>query len=74
MTSSDFRASNLLRDFVFELNELVDQSAKENRDYQSGLFAVTSILHNQLEAFDIDQSEYPRPLMDPDQWFLGKGN
>ena|GEM_PF-5495986 len=68
---SEFRASNMLRDVVFEINELMERSRTESREFQSGLFSIASILWHQLENFEIDQSEYPRPLIDPDEWFLG---
>jgi hypothetical protein len=64
----------MIRDVVFELNELLEQSSSESDEYRAGLLHAIGILHHQLRAFEIDQTAWPRPLIDPEAWFLARSH
>jgi hypothetical protein len=62
---------HLLRDFVFEVNDLLNQKAKcEDEGYRLAVLDIVGTLNSQLEAFDIDQSDFPKPLISAEQWFI----
>ncbi|MES2988596.1 MAG: hypothetical protein V4808_11875 [Pseudomonadota bacterium] len=61
----------MLRDVVYELNEMLETSVGQSDDYRAGMFHVAGVLYHQLETFEIDQSEWPRPMINPETWYLG---
>jgi len=52
----------------------LEESVGQSDDYRAGMFHVAGVLFHQLNAFEIDQSEWPRPMIDPERWFLDGSN
>jgi hypothetical protein len=66
---------DFLRDLVFELNSIMREEQPHDGalpGYPLGLRRVMALIHHQMELFQIDQSDFPEPLLDPNDWFAGR--
>jgi hypothetical protein len=63
----------MLCDVIYELYDLLDEASKDpNSSFRMGVYSVVKVLSDQMKAFEIDQSKYPRPMPDVDAWLAGK--
>ena len=60
----------MLRDFIYEVPELLREADRESRDYQTGVFDALGLIEHKLNSFDIDQSRFARQMPDLEAWFL----
>lgn len=60
----------MLRDFLYEIPDLLAEAEKESRDYQAGVFHALGLLEIKLNSFEIDQSRFARQMPDIEGWFL----
>ena len=60
----------MLRDFLYEIPDLLAEADKQSRDYQAGVWHALGLLEHKLEAFEIDQSRFARQMPDIEGWFL----
>jgi hypothetical protein len=71
---ADYSAANMIQDVVSEINELLEESSGASDDYRAGVFHAAGILFHKLNSFEIDQSKWNRPMIDPERWYLGGSN
>ena len=75
MTSNPSSEALMLRDVVYELNEMMRDSTLWSDPLPGealGFRRVVALLHHQMNTFGVDQSDYAEPLLDPDEWFAGR--
>lgn len=61
----------MLRDFLYEVPDLLAEADKKGAEFRAGVFSTLSMLDSYLQSFDIDQSRFSRPMPNLDAWFLG---
>lgn len=75
MTDNESAEAMMLRDVVYELNEMMRDATLWKNPLPGetlGFHRVVSLLYQQLDAFCIDQSKFAEPLLDPGEWFAGR--
>ncbi len=60
----------MLRDFLYEIPDLLDDAKRESSAFQYGVFTVLSLLESKLKAFEIDQSRFVRRMPDIEAWYF----
>ena len=62
---------HLLRDFIFEINELLAEKASyDDLGYRLAVLDIVGNLNNKISSFEIDQSDFPKALMSAEQWYI----
>jgi hypothetical protein len=61
----------MLRDFLYEVPDLLAEADKECPDHRAGVFSALTMLDSYMKSFEIDQSRFARQMPNLDAWFLG---
>ena len=61
----------MLRDFLYEVPDLLAKADKETADFRAGVFSTLSMLDHYLQSFEIDQARFARQMPNLDTWYLG---
>jgi hypothetical protein len=64
----------MLREFLYELPELLAAADGEPPAYRQGVYSVVAMLENCLDTFAVDQSRFARRMPNVDAWFAGKAS